>query len=150
MAYTYSSIYFHHIFSTKNQQKIIRDDLQERLWAYMGGIVRENHMNALSIGGVEDHVHLLLSLPTRFLVSKAIQLIKGGSSHWIHTTFPQYHDFKWQEGYGVFSVSRSKIADLDKYIKNQREHHRIRSFREEFVAFLNEHGIKYDNRYVWG
>ena len=150
MAYTYSSIYFHHIFSTKNQQKIIRDDLQERLWAYMGGIARENRMDALSIGGVEDHVHLLLSLSTRFLVSKAIQLIKGGSSHWIHTTFPQYHDFKWQEGYGVFSLSRSKIADLDKYIKNQREHHRIRSFREEFVAFLNEHGIKYDNRYVWG
>ena len=150
MAYTYSSIYFHHIFSTKNQQKIIRDDLQERLWAYMGGIARENRMDALSIGGVEDHVHLLLSLSTRFLVSKAIQLIKGGSSHWIHTTFPQYHDFKWQEGYGVFSVSRSKIADLDKYIKNQREHHRRRNYREEFVAFLNEHGIKYDNRYVWG
>ena len=107
-------------------------------------------MDALSIDGVEDHVHLLLSLSTKFLVSKAIQLIKGGSSHWIHTTFPQYHDFKWQEGYGVFSLSRSKIADLDKYIKNQREHHRIRSFREEFVAFLNEHGIKYDNRYVWG
>ena len=150
MAHTYSSIYFHYIFSTKNQQKIIRDDLQERLWAYMGGIARENDMDALSIGGVEDHVHLLLSLPTRILISKAIQLIKGGSSHWIHITFPQYHDFKWQEGYGVFSVSRSKINDLEKYIKNQKEHHCIRSFREEFVAFLINHGIKHDNRYVWG
>lgn len=97
MAHSYSSIYFHYIFSTKNQQKIIRDDLQERLWAYMGRIARENRMDALSIGGVEDHVHLLLFLPTRFLVSKDILLIKCGSSHWIHTTFPQYHDFKWQE-----------------------------------------------------
>jgi REP element-mobilizing transposase RayT len=150
MAHTYSSIYFHYIFSTKNQQKSIKDDLRERLWSYMAGIARENDMNAISIGGVEDHVHLLLSLPTRLSISKAIQLIKGGSSHWIHNSFPLYKDFKWQEGYGVFSVSLSKITELDKYIKFQREHHRIPCFREEYVAFLNKHDLKYDNRYVWG
>jgi REP element-mobilizing transposase RayT len=150
MAHTYSSIYFHYIFATKNLQKIIKDDLRKRLWAFMGGIARKNDMDALSIGGVEDHVHLLLSLPTRISISKAIQLIKGGSSHWIHTAFPQYQDFRWQEGYGVFSVSRSRIDNLQKYIKTQREHHRMRSFREEYVAFLIKHGIKYDNRYICG
>jgi REP element-mobilizing transposase RayT len=150
MAHTYSSIYYHYIFSTKNQQKIIKDDLQERLWAFMGGIARKNDLVAPAVGGVEDHVHLLLILPPRISVSKAIQLMKGGSSPWIHTTFPQYRDFKWQEGYGFFSVSRSKILDLDNYIKNQKEHHRKRDYREEYVAFSNKHNLQYDNRYVWG
>jgi len=150
MAHTYSSIYFHYIFSTKNQQKIIKDDLRERLWAFMGGIARKNDMVALAVGGVDDHVHLFLILPPRISVSKAIQLIKGGSSHWIHTTFPQYREFKWQEGYGVFSVSRSKINNLERYIKFQKEHHRVRSFREEYVALLKKHDLKYDSRYVWG
>ena len=150
MAHTYSSIYFHYIFSTKNQQKIIKEDLRQRLWAFMGGIARKNDMVALSVGGVEDHVHLLLILPSRISVSRAIQLIKGGSSHWIHTTFPHYKNFKWQEGYGVFSVSRSKINDLERYIYSQKEHHRIRSFREEYVAFLKNHCLTSDSRYVWG
>ena len=95
MAHSYSKILIHYVFSTKNREKIITVKLQERLWSYMGGIARENNMNALAIGGIEDHVHLLVSLPTTLSIAKAIQLIKGVSSKWVHDTFPYYDNFKW-------------------------------------------------------
>ena len=95
MAHSYVSNLLHYVFSTKDRRKIITPDLQERLWPYLGGIARENGMKALAIGGVEDHVHLLLSLPATLSVAKAIQLIKGGSSKWIHETFPTKRSFAW-------------------------------------------------------
>ena len=107
-------------------------------------------MKALAIGGVEDHVHLLISLPANMSVSKAMQLIKGGSSKWIHDTFPDKGAFAWQEGYGAFTVGVSQIADTVAYINGQEEHHRMRTFKEEFVAFLEKHDVGYDERYVWG
>jgi putative transposase len=150
MSHSYISSLFHCVFSTKDRRKTITSDLEERLWKYMGGIARENKMKALQIGGVEDHVHLLLSLPSTIAVSKAMQLIKGGSSKWIHDTFPQHQDFEWQEGYGAFSVGISQVDDTKLYIVNQHEHHRTKTFQEEFIAFLERHGIEYDPRYVWG
>jgi REP element-mobilizing transposase RayT len=140
----------HCVFSTKNRQKIITPDLAQRLWPYMGGIARENKMMALSIGGVEDHVHLLLSLPSTLSPSKALQLIKGGSSKWIHETFPSHQRFEWQEGYGAFSISKSGVPETISYISDQKEHHRERTFQEEFIAFLKKHEIDYDERYIWG
>jgi len=140
----------HCVFSTKNRQKTITPDLEERLWPYLGGIARENKMNAISIGGIEDHVHLLLSLPSTLSVSKGLQLIKGGSSKWIHETFPAQRGFEWQEGYGAFSISKSIVPETIEYIKNQKEHHRVKTFQEEFIAFLKKHEIDYDERYVWG
>jgi REP element-mobilizing transposase RayT len=140
----------HCVFSTKNRQKTITPDLDERLWPYLGGIARENKMNAISIGGIEDHVHLLLSLPSTLSVSKGLQLIKGGSSKWIHETFPAQRGFEWQEGYGAFSISKSIVPETIEYIKNQKEHHRVKTFQEEFIAFLKKHEIDYDERYVWG
>jgi REP element-mobilizing transposase RayT len=116
----------------------------------MGGIARENKMQALAIGGIEDHIHLLLSLPSTLDIAKAMQSIKGGSSKWVHDTFPQRKDFAWQEGYGAFSIGISQIEDTKRYIANQREHHRTKTFQEEYVAFLEKHGIEYDPRYVWG
>jgi putative transposase len=116
----------------------------------MGGIARENKFKALQIGGIEDHVHLLLSLPSTLPISKALQLVKGGSSKWIHDTFPQHQDFEWQEGYGAFSVGISQAEDTTKYIANQREHHRTKTYQEEFLAILERHGIEYDPRYIWG
>ena len=83
------------------------NELQERLWPYMGGIARENNMKALAIGGIEDHIHLLISLPATLSIAKAIQLLKGGSSKWVHDRFPDHNNFKWQEGYGAFSVNIS-------------------------------------------
>jgi REP element-mobilizing transposase RayT len=107
-------------------------------------------MKALAVGGVADHVHLLLSLSSTMTISMAMQLVKGGSSKWVHNTFPSKRDFAWQEGYGAFSIGISQADDTKRYIENQAEHHRVKTFEEEFIAFLERHGIEYDPRYVWG
>jgi putative transposase len=141
---------FHCVFSTKGRHQLITAPLQERLWPFMGGIARENGMKALAIGGVEDHSHLLLSLPTTISIAQAIQRIKGGSSKWIHETFPEHQGFAWQEGYGAFSIGASQLDDSVSYIRSQAEHHRKKTFQEEFLAFLKRHGMEYDDRYMWG
>jgi putative transposase len=94
----------------------------------MGGIAREHGMKALAVGGVEDHAHVLLSLPTTVTIAQALQLIKGGSSKWIHDTFPEHCDFAWQEGYGAFSIGVSQVAGTVSYIQSQAEHHRKKTF----------------------
>jgi REP element-mobilizing transposase RayT len=106
-------------------------------------------MKAIAIGGTKDHVHALLSIPGMTSFAKAVQLIKGGSSKWINDTFPRQHKFEWQEGYGAFSVSVSQVPRTISYINNQKEHHRRKSFQEEFLELLNKHGIEYDQRYVF-
>ncbi len=128
MAHSYTNILIHYIFSTKNREKCISNELQERLWPYMGGIARENKMKALAIGGIEDHIHLLILIPAKLSIAKAIQLIKGGASVWVHDTFTNFKNFKWQEGYGAFSVSISHIEDTVAYINTQKEHHIIKTF----------------------
>jgi putative transposase len=116
----------------------------------MGGIAREHGMKAMAVGGVADHAHILLSLPTTMSIAQAIQLIKGASSKWVHDTFPEHRAFAWQEGYGAFSIGISQVDGTVSYIRSQAEHHRKRTFQEEFLAFLRKHGIEYDERYVWG
>ena len=116
----------------------------------MGGVAREHQMKALGIGGMEDHVHLLLSLPSTLAIAKAIQLIKGESSKWVHDTFPQHQDFAWQEGYGAFSIGVSQTEVTVAYIQNQKQHHQKKSFQEEFLTFLKKHGVEHDPRFVWG
>ncbi len=150
MGHTYTSTCFHCIFSTKERRDCIDPDLQARLWPYLGGIARSNGMQALCVGGTANHAHLLLMIPARIAVAKAVQLIKGGSSKWIHETFPLQRFFAWQDGYGAFSVSLSLAPKVIEYIDNQAEHHRMRSFEEEFVAFLKRHNIAYDPRHVFG
>ena len=114
----------------------------------MGGIAKQHDIKALAIGGIEDHVHLLLSLPSTISVSKAIQLIKGGASKWIHDTFPEHRDFFWQEGYGAFSIGITQVDDTVGYIERQAEHHERHSYQDEFLAFLRKHGINFDPRYA--
>jgi putative transposase len=137
------------VFSTKERRRLITPELQERLWPFLGGITRQNKMKAIEIGGVEDHIHILLSLPSTMAISKALQLIKGGSSKWIHENFPEQHEFAWQDEYGAFSVSVSQLDKTIKYIKGQEAHHRKMTFREEFLALLKKHRIEYDERYLW-
>ncbi|MCK5505377.1 MAG: IS200/IS605 family transposase [Thermodesulfovibrionia bacterium] len=149
MANTYTKILIHYVFSTKNRDKILTKELQNRLWPFMGGIARENNSKALAIGGVKDHVHLLVSLPAALSVAKLIQQIKGGSSKWVHDTFPESSNFKWQEGYGAFSIGVSQIDQTIAYINNQKEHYRKKMFKEEYISFLKKHEIEYDERYVW-
>jgi REP element-mobilizing transposase RayT len=122
--------------------------LSQRLWPFLGGIARQNKMKAIEIGGVADHVHVLLSLPATVPISKALQLIKGGSSKWVHDTFPEHRLFGWQEEYGAFSVSVSQLDKTIEYIRNQPEHHREMTFRDEFLALLKRHRIAYDERYL--
>ncbi len=150
MANTFTSLHYHMVFSTKNRERWISPDVEERIWSYLGGIAKENKVHPIQIGGVEDHVHLLLGAPASLAPSKIAQLIKGGSSAWIHDTFPNMKGFAWQDGYGVFSVSKSNIPGVVEYIRGQREHHRTRTFQEEYLAFLKRHEIPYDERYVWG
>ena len=150
MPHSYSYSLFHCVFSTKDRRKTIDAELQSRLWPYMGGIAREHGVKALAVGGVEDHVHLLLSLPSTMSIAKAMQLVKGGSSKWIHDSFPDHRDFAWQGRLRRLQHRRLAIEDTKRYIANQAEHHRIKTFEEEFIAFLERHGIEYDPRYVWG
>jgi len=142
--HSFTSCLMHCVFATKERRPLIVPALQPRLWPYLGGIARENKMKALEVGGVADHVHVLLSLPATLSLSKAIQLLKANSSKWIHESFPEQRDFGWQEGYGAFSIGVSGVEDTVAYIRGQEEHHRKRSFREEVEIFLKKHGIEYE------
>ena len=150
LSHTYVSALYHCVFSTKERRPAITPALEERLWPFMGGIAREQGLKALTIGGVEDHVHLLLSLPTTISIAKTVQRIKGASSKWVHETFPEQRWFAWQEGYGAFSIGISQIDATLAYIRSQPDHHRQTTFQEEFRMFLRKHGFEYDERYVWG
>jgi putative transposase len=150
MANTYASLHYHVVFSTKNRQALLVEPVRERLFAYLGGIARENGMKALEVGGAADHVHLLVSIPASLAVSKAVQFVKGGSSYWLKETFPNMIEFAWQDGYAAFTVSQSQLNDTQAYIRSQPEHHRTKIFAEEYRAFLARHRIDYDERYLLG
>ncbi|HZL90074.1 MAG TPA: IS200/IS605 family transposase [Pirellulaceae bacterium] len=149
MANTYTSLHYHFTFSTKNRHPWIVPGIEERVWAYLGGIARKNKLKPIKIGGIEDHIHLLLGAPPTIAPAKIAQLFKGGSSAWIHEEFPELAAFAWQDGYGAFTVSKSAAPDVSAYIENQREHHRTRTYQEEYRALLDRHGIEYDERYLW-
>ena len=149
MPHSYVINLMHCVFSTKERYPFVNAGLEQRLWPYIGGIARENKMKALAIGRTNDHIHAVLSLPAAMSFAKAVQLIKGGSSKWIHDTFAKYKKFEWQEGYGAFSVSASQVSRTIAYINNQKEHHRKRAFEEEFIELLDRHGVEYDRRYVF-
>ena len=115
----------------------------------MCGIAREHGMTALAVGGADDHIHMLLSLPSSMPVAKAIREIKSASSRWMHETCVE-HSFEWQEGYGAFSIGKSQAPSTLAYIASQPEHHRKHDFQAEFIAFLKKNRVEYDPRYVWG
>jgi len=142
--HSFISVHVHCVWTTKNRDPSLHSELRERLWPYLGGIARENKMKALAIGGAADHVHIVLSLPATLSVAKMVQLLKGNSSKWIHETFSEMRSFKWQEGYGAFSIGVSAIDATRTYIQNQAEHHRRRTFREEFETMLRKHGFDFD------
>ena len=149
MAHSYVSQLIHCVFSTKQRKPLITLDIQQRLYDYIGGIARKNKMVLIAAGGIADHVHLLLSLPKTLDIAHAVQLIKGGSSKWIHDTFPQHRLFEWQEGYGAFSIGIGEVERTKRYIANQESHHKKKDFKREFVSFLDAHFIEYEERYVF-
>lgn len=149
MSHSFVSNLMHCTFSTKERYPFINSELEQRLWPYVGGIAKENRMRALAIGGTADHLHALLSLPGMMSFAKAVQLVKGGSSKWVHDTFASARKFGWQEGYGAFSVSVSQVPNTIAYINNQKEHHRRKTFEEEFIELLKRHNIDFDSRFVF-
>ncbi len=149
MSHSFISQLLHCVFSTKERRPMITPELPPRLFQYIGGNARENKIKLLAAGGVDDHVHLLISMPSTINISKAMQLIKGGSSKWIHETFPGHRLFEWQEGYGAFSIGISDMDRTVKYINDQAEHHGKMDFKTEFLIFLKKHGIEYDERYIF-
>ena len=148
MGHTYVFALFHCVFSTKGRRGLIPPAKQSDLWAYLGGIARKIGFKALAIGGIDNHVHILLSLPSTMALAKAVQLMKGGSSKWMNDSGA--NGFAWQEGYGAFSVGVSHQVSTIAYIQSQAQHHHKRGFEQEFAAFLTKHGIKYDTKYAEG
>jgi REP element-mobilizing transposase RayT len=134
----------HVVFSTKDRRPFLTPEIHERLAPYLCGIARNHKMRVLEVGGVEDHAHALISIPSTLDIAKAVQLLKGNSSKWIHEEFPRMGAFAWQEGYGAFSIGVSGIDNTRAYIRNQAEHHRKQTFREELQIILKKHGIEYE------
>lgn len=149
MAHTFTNLLTHIIFSTKDRAPVIDAELKPELHAYLGGIVREIKGKAYSINGTTDHVHLAVSLPPTISLSEAMKIVKANSSRWVSGKWRTRKNFSWQIGYGAFSVSKSNVATVIRYIENQEEHHRKITFKEEFLEFLSKHGIEYDERYIW-
>lgn len=138
----------HVIFSTKGREKIISPELQPRLWAFMGGIARHNGFAVMMAGGVADHAHVLLDIPAKLDLAKAVQLIKGGSSKWCNEHLPAR--FAWQEGYYAISVSPSHREPVSRYIQNQVTHHAKQRFEDELLDLLRKSGIEFDPNDVFG
>ncbi len=146
---TYSQILAHVVFSTKRRQRWLTPAVAERLYAYIGGIVREEKGVLYDIGGIEDHVHLYLRWRPDETVSNLMRTVKARSSLWVHQTFPTLADFAWQEGYSAFSVSKSQEPTVKGYIAHQAEHHRREDFQSELLRLLRAHEIEFDERYVF-
>ena len=149
MPQSYVACYMHMIFSTKDRTPLLTADLSPRLYEYIGGTLRGHGAALLAAGGVADHLHLSVSLGKELSVSAALRVIKSNSSKWVHDTFDDQPHFAWQNGYGAFSVSQSNLDDVHRYIENQTEHHRKRTFQEEFLAFLKRYNVPYDERHIW-
>ena len=151
MANTFSSLFYHFVFSTKNRKYFIKPDIEERVWSYIGGLAKEIGAEPVSIGGIEDHVHALLMAKPRHFPSSMMQTIKGKSSKWISSEFDRLQHFGWQDGYGVFSVSKSNVTNVVDYIENQRERHTGISFEDEYRRMLKLHDLEaVDDRFIFG
>jgi REP element-mobilizing transposase RayT len=139
----------HVVFSTKGRQAWISADIAERLYSYIGGIVRAEKGVLYDAGGIEDHVHLYLRWRTDGCISDLMRAVKARSTLWLHDPFPKLSEFASQEGYSVFSVSKSQESAVKKYIANQAEHHKKEDFKSELLKLLRMHGVEFDERYVF-
>ena len=147
MSHTYSQNVVHVVFSTKERRNTIPAEFRPKLWAYIAGICKKHAIFVHAIGGIEDHVHLLMQIPPSLALAKTVAAIKANSARWANQSA---NKVEWQEGYGAFSVSASNIPAVVRYIQNQDAHHRRMSFADEFRALLKKHGVEYDPRFVLG
>ncbi len=146
---TFVSNLVHFVWGTANREPLIRKSWRDRLHGYIGGVLASKKAKLLAAGGIEDHIHVLASLPSTLSLADAASAMKANSSRWIHENAPQSKGFDWQTGYGAFSVSKSAEGRVIEYIRNQEQHHRKWKFTAEFMALLEKHGIVYEERYLW-
>lgn len=146
---SYVSMLVHLVWSTKERRSWIDESWEDRLYGYLGGILRNNRAVLLAAGGTSDHIHLYVSLPSTLTVAKAVNLLKSNSTSWIKENIEKMEKFCWQEKYGAFSVSKSNEEQLKAYITKQKDHHQRKTFKEEFRALLEKNGVEYDERYLW-
>lgn len=144
MSHSFTNLIYHIVFSTKYRRPLITADREDELYKYIGGTIRGLGGISLKINGVADHVHVLAKLRADKAVSAVLRELKSNSSGWMHEVFPEMRDFSWQRGYGAFTVSQSNIGIVANYIAKQKEHHRKRSSRDEFVDFLKVNRIDFD------
>ena len=149
MPQSLSKVYLHAVFSTKYRKELINPSIENELYPYMAKIFRECDSPSLIINGTRNHIHILFAQSRKVAICKIIEDIKKSSSKWIKTKGPEYRDFYWQSGYGVFSVGWSNLDIVRKYIANQKQHHQKRSFKSEYIQLLTKYNVEYDERYVW-
>ncbi len=141
--------YLHIVFSTKHREHSIHQEIEDELHSYLGGICNKLDCQVIKVGGFTNHVHILCMLSKKITLMKLMEELKSHSSKWIKTKGDNYANFYWQDGYGAFSVNPSEVDIVIKYIENQKEHHRKKTFKEEYVAFLKKYEVEYDEKYVW-
>ena len=149
MPQSLSNVLLHLVFSTKNREPLIDEEIEDELFAYIGGICRDLKCPTHKIGAADDHIHIACSLARTIEISKLLEEIKKNSSKWIKTKGTQYETFAWQGGDGAFSIGQSQLPDLKGYISRQREHHKNETYKYEFRHLLAHYEVEYDERYVW-
>lgn len=149
MPQSLSQMLVHLVFSTKNREPLLDDDIYNELHAYLGGIAENQKGSLIRAGSVADHIHLLLAHPRTCAPAQLVQELKVGSSKWLKTKASRFAEFHWQSGYAIFSVSPSHRAAVENYLANQAEHHQLMSFQDEYRNLLDKHGVEFDERFVW-
>jgi len=150
MAGTYTQLFYHLVFSTKNRRPFINEPIERDLHKYVAGVFRNLDANCIEINGMPEHVHILALLPPKIAVSDALRDVKANSSRWVHDNHRQLADFAWQDGFAAFTVSKSQVESVRQYIREQKLHHRTNDFKSELIALLDKHDVEYDERYLWG
>ena len=149
MPHSYTSLFYHIVFSTKDRYPFLTLDVRPRVFDYLGGAIRSEDGTSFVVNGVADHVHILARLRQDKAISDVLRDIKANSSGWIHDNFPGLSKFAWQTGYAAFTVSKSQLGVVQRYIANQEAHHEKVSFQEELIALLKAHEIEFDEKYLW-
>jgi putative transposase len=149
MPQSLSNVLLHIVFSTKDREPWLDRDVRPRMHAYLATVCRELGTEMAHIGGMSDHIHIVTTLPRTISQAELIEHIKKTSSKWMKTLDVRYRGFFWQRGYGAFSVSQSQLKAVLRYVDEQPEHHRTRTFQEEYRELLRKHGVEYDERYIW-
>ncbi len=149
MSSTHTNLLFHIVYSTKYRRNLIYPDTQQRIYEYIGGLIRDQKGKLIEIGGMADHVHILARLSPTLAISDVLRITKTNSSKWINETFERTIPFAWQRGFGAFSVSASNLEKVCVYVRQQEQHHRVMSFRDEYRELLIRHGITFDEHYLF-